>query len=426
MIKVKMKKIVASAIAVANILMATPINVYAKWKELDNDHYGYIENNELYKGWRLLDYTCLYKGEGLSEDSSVEKAWYYFDENGIMKTDSWVKSGDKWFYLDSNGAMIKDCIKNGYAFGKDGAWIPGAGWRQFDYTGRHNHTNSQKDDYMNKAWYYFDENGIMKTNSWVKSGDKWYYLRDDGSMAKNCFIDGYPIDMYGAWISDGGWKKDNNGWWFSYGSGKGYAVDWKAFEDPYFDVCDDKTFDNGYINYYFGRDGYMKTGWIQSDGKWYYLNEDGKMAKNTSINGYILGEDGAWIEKIGQVNYTQDFVTVPEKSVYPLGTKNVNYYVINNTGNVYTYMVWASSLEKYEDNKWVRLTNKSLEELLEYMKENPDFCLGEDYRTIYKVYSSNIDLTDFKEFDSSKPGKYRIPFDGGKDADNMYVEFEIK
>ena len=180
MIKAKIKKIVASAIAVTNILMATPINVYAKWKEWDNDHYGYIENNELYKRWKLLDYTCLYEGESLSEDSSVEKAWYYFDETGIMKTDSWVKSGDKW-----------------------------------------------------------------------------YYLRDDGSMAKNCFIDGYPIDMYGAWISDGGWKKDNNGWWFSYGSGKGYAVDWKAFEDPYFDACDDKTFDNGYINYYFGRDGYM-------------------------------------------------------------------------------------------------------------------------------------------------------------------------
>lgn len=33
MIKAKIKKIVASAIAVTNILMATPINVYAKWKE---------------------------------------------------------------------------------------------------------------------------------------------------------------------------------------------------------------------------------------------------------------------------------------------------------------------------------------------------------------------------------------------------------
>ena len=46
---------------------------------------------------------------------------------------------------------------------------------------------------------------------------------------------------------------------------------------------------------------------------------------------------------------------------------------------------------------------------------------------IYKwLCTSNIDLTDFKEFDSSKPGKYRIPFDEGQDADNMYVEFEIK
>lgn len=123
---------------------------------------------------------------------------------------------------------------------------------------------------------------------------------------------------------------------------------------------------NGYA---FGKDGAWipGPGWIQSDGKWYYLNEDGRMARNTSINGYVLGEDGAWIEEIGQVNYTQNFVTVPEKSVYPLGTKTVNYYVINNTGDVYTYMVWASSLEKYEDNKWVRLTNKSLEELQQYI-----------------------------------------------------------
>ena len=42
MIKAKMKKIAASAIAVTSILMAAPINVYAEWKELENNHYGYI------------------------------------------------------------------------------------------------------------------------------------------------------------------------------------------------------------------------------------------------------------------------------------------------------------------------------------------------------------------------------------------------
>jgi hypothetical protein len=59
------------------------------------------------------------------------------------------------------------------------------------------------------------------------------------------------------------WKQDNRGW--SYNQGGSYA-----------------------------------TGWKNIDGKWYYFYEDGYstgyMAYNTSIKGYKLGLDGAWIQ----------------------------------------------------------------------------------------------------------------------------------
>ena len=49
--------------------------------------------------------------------------------------------------------------------------------------------------------------------------------------------------------------------------------------------------------YYLDANGDMKTGWFQdSNGKWYYLSPSGAMAYNTSVGGYKLGLDGAWIK----------------------------------------------------------------------------------------------------------------------------------
>ena len=50
--------------------------------------------------------------------------------------------------------------------------------------------------------------------------------------------------------------------------------------------------------YYLDYDGAMKTGWFKdSDGKYYYLYQSGEMAVNTTISGYKLGNNGAWIGK---------------------------------------------------------------------------------------------------------------------------------
>lgn len=81
--------------------------------------------------------------------------------------------------------------------------------------------------------------------------------------------------------ANAGWKKDEVGWWYTEGSS--WSVGWKLIDEKW---------------YYFGQDGYMKTGWIQdSNEKWYYLNSDGSMAHDTTINGYILDSDGVWIKE---------------------------------------------------------------------------------------------------------------------------------
>ena len=47
-------------------------------------------------------------------------------------------------------------------------------------------------------WYYFGQDGYMKTG-WIKYGGKSYYLNSDGSMAHDATIDGFTVGSDGAW-----------------------------------------------------------------------------------------------------------------------------------------------------------------------------------------------------------------------------------
>jgi glucan-binding YG repeat protein len=51
----------------------------------------------------------------------------------------------------------------------------------------------------------------------------------------------------------------------------------------------------GGIWYYLNASGAMKTGWLNDNGTWYYLAGSGAMLANTTVDGYVLGNSGAWI-----------------------------------------------------------------------------------------------------------------------------------
>ena len=91
----------------------------------------------------------------------------------------------------------------------------------------------------NGTWYYLDAAGTMKTG-WVQAG-AWYYLNASGAMQT-------------------GWVNDNGTWYYCNGSGA------------------------------------MQTGWLLDGTTWYYLNANGSMAANTTVDGYVLGANGAWVK----------------------------------------------------------------------------------------------------------------------------------
>lgn len=123
------------------------------------------------------------------------------------------------------------------------------------------------------------------------------------------------------------WRQDNTGWWYT--EGDSWKVGWELIDGQW---------------YYFAKDGYMQTGWLKdSDGKWYYLNEDGKMAHDVSIDGYMLGADGARIE-YSQKPY-QKLEELPQK--YSVVDAQKNGDVLQALGYI-TYN--SEKLDKFIEN----------------------------------------------------------------------------
>jgi glucan-binding YG repeat protein len=102
--------------------------------------------------------------------------------NAIVK--GWVLNNGAWNYIDDKGSKVigwKQVNGAWYYLGNDGAMK--TGWQA-----------------INGDWYYLDNSGVMKTG-WIENSDgKWYYLSASGVMEKNTTIDGYKLDVSGAWI----------------------------------------------------------------------------------------------------------------------------------------------------------------------------------------------------------------------------------
>ncbi|MFJ7729137.1 metallophosphoesterase [Neobacillus sp. NPDC097160] len=204
-----------------------------------------------------------------SDDSGkgwVSKAgkWYYYDpQTGMMKT-GWLLDAGKWYYLDSNGAMKTGWVKSDFT------------WYYMENSG------AMKTGWLLDAgkWYYLDSSGAMKTG-WVKSGFNWYYMENGGAMKTGWLLDAgkwYYLDSSGAMKI--GWVNLGSTWYYLERNGAmktGWVLDAGKW-------------------YYLDSTGTMKTGWVLVGTKWYYLYASGQMAANTTIQGYKLDSNGAWIK----------------------------------------------------------------------------------------------------------------------------------
>ncbi len=194
--------------------------------------------------------------EELKVDTAVrsEDGYVWITSNGSYqlkdKDDNlvkgWAEVNGEWYYTDADGYMMTGWIKDGntWYYLKANGVMAKAGWYKVD-----------------NVWYYFGASGNMKTG-WVLDNGRWYYMLSNGAMAKAC------------------WVEVNGNWYYLTQSGA-MATGWVLYENNW---------------YYLTESGAMATGWQIVKGSWYYLDPaNGKMLKDTTVDGYKLASDGKWV-----------------------------------------------------------------------------------------------------------------------------------
>ena len=188
----------------------------------------------------------------------------YLKPDGTYVSNGWLQLDDKKYYMDENGVKLKDTITpDGFYVNSDGekvSYMPG--W--------------YKDG---NYWRYIQKNGYYLANSWYQDTDgKYYYFNMGAVMAVNTTTpDGYYVDENGVWDGnastvaaaeknlgpgvDKGWEPIDKGWKFKQEDGTYWTNAWRQ----------------------------------DSNGKWYYLNEDGWMLKDTNTpDGYHVDANGVY------------------------------------------------------------------------------------------------------------------------------------
>lgn len=236
---------------------------------------------------------------------------YYFDANGWMLT-GWQQISDKWYYFRSWGGMLANTLfsvdKNGvtdyYYAHEDGAMASNE-WIQ-----------------LNGVWYYFRDWGGRLYNAFHDDGENIYYLKADGSMAHDEWL-----QLDGEWYYFRGWGAAFRNELFTdpadgnlyYGDERGAMVhdEWREVDGDWYcfrswgAALNIGLWNDGENNYYFGTDCKMKTGWITIDDKEYFFRDWGAMLKHAWIN-----TDGVWkyVNEDGVYDAVKDQIEDPDIS----------------------------------------------------------------------------------------------------------------
>ena len=298
------------------------------FKKIENETYYFTSNGYVKTGWL-----------------PVNNNWYFFKNSGCMITSNWAGS----YYMDSEGKMKTNAFTpDGYYCGADGVYVRNA-WIKY-----------------NGNYYYVNANGLMKKNAWVGS----YYVGADGVMKTNTFTpDGYYVGSDGAYYRNR-WIKYENKHYYTNGAGLLVKNTWVK---AYYLGADGVMKTNAFTpdGYYVGADGaYLRNQKIEVDGKEYYLNAAGKVARNQCVGDYYLNGAGSIVKNHWAGNYWcgADGRYVKSSWVddgrYYVGSNGV--YVINQwigdyylngvglvTKNAWVGNYWCGSDGKYVKSSWV-------------------------------------------------------------------------
>ena len=249
----------------ADVVRTISVDEHHQWAYLSNGRWQYWEvygsQTSPISGWEKIDDKWYYfypysDGEGEYSQGDMVTGWtdsgsplkwdptkisgpYYLQADGSLKT-GWVQRDKDWYYLDPETLWYR------------------TGWFQ-DADGK---------------WYYLSSTTGKMHTGWIWDKGKWYYCGWDGSVCRDGWYPVTPASSGGV-IQLGNW----NGFRY-FGADGAMATGWVTID---------------HVRQYFDGDGSPYTGWLLWKNEWYYIKQ-GKMLTNTSVDGFYLGKNGAWIQ----------------------------------------------------------------------------------------------------------------------------------
>ena len=249
----------------ADVVRTISVDEHHQWVYLSNGRWQYWEvygsQTSPISGWEKIDDKWYYfypysDGEGEYSQGDMVTGWtdsgsplkwdptkisgpYYLQADGSLKT-GWVQRDKDWYYLDPETLWYR------------------IGWFQ-DADGK---------------WYYLSSTTGKMHTGWIWDKGKWYYCGWDGSVCRDGWYPVTPASSGGV-IQLGNW----NGFRY-FGADGAMATGWVTID---------------HVRQYFDGDGSPYTGWLLWKNEWYYIKQ-GKMLTNTSVDGFYLGKNGAWIQ----------------------------------------------------------------------------------------------------------------------------------
>ena len=235
--------------------------------EESKDHYTYLDTK-----W---DYQTKTYTATLPETINGQKVYAWKDhDNGELKL--------------TNPESISHSYKGGGAFRELYPIVKAESWLNL----KNNH---------GETWYY-QKQGQLVQNAWVKDNGNWYFMNDKGVMFNQTWL--YQGDSWYAFKSSGAmisadWLYDNGSWYYLKDSGS-MATGWLNDGGTWYYLKDSGSMATGWLKdsgtwYYLKDSGSMATGWVKDSGKWYYLASSGNMLRNTRTpDGYYVDANGVW------------------------------------------------------------------------------------------------------------------------------------
>lgn len=308
------------------------------FKALEQDgkevYYYFQEDGTAYKGYREISLDGETHGYYFGENGSAYTGGYlevvadgaahtyYFQENGQALTDGQVS-------VEIDGESFILC------FGPDGRVITDTmlpvtlgdktTFMLFDSLGRAFAGGLKEVTYQGSTdYYYFDENGYAFTSGHKTVEEAGvthhYYFLEDGKAYT-------------------GGRKEIDGDCYFFGSdGKALTAAWETIEDTlYYFQPDGRAAKDAFLTidgslYYFDGFSPVTGGWFCLGEYYYYADDQGKLATDTVVEGYVLDEQGRSSTKYRIVEIVKDLVddsmTDQEKidAVYYWILRNSMYY----------------------------------------------------------------------------------------------------